>query len=399
MRKRVTPVNEETFGSRLKRLRTRAGMTRPQLGGLVGRSGEWVKALETGRILPPRLPMMVRLAEALRADDLAELTGDERLAMPSYSNAAHEQLPAISRALLNYPLTDDVEPDVDGIVRRVEQAWELWHGSRRHRTAVAVALPSLLRDARVLPRLVEGNDRRRALVALAQVYHLTQLYLSFQPVPNLVMLAADRAMTAAQDADDPRAMAAAAWYVNHVHRDAGEAEEVRVQLAHDTARLLDPERDRAEYGLLYLAIALSHAKVGREGDAWRAWDVAEQAARGVEHPWLKFGPGMVHAYQVTMLADLQKSGEAVRRADALDFAALGSMTRRAFHTIETARAFYAQREYVAAVALLRRANEIAPETTRYNLFARFAVTELANSGGATVRDDAERLATALGVTA
>src|SRR5690606_7304135 len=221
----------------------------------------------------------------------------------------------------------------------------------------------------------------------------------FQPVPNLVMLAADRAMTAAQDADDPRAMAAAAWYVNHVHRDAGEAEEVRVQLAHDTARLLDPERDRAEYGLLYLAIALSHAKVGREGDAWRAWDVAEQAARGVEHPWLKFGPGMVHAYQVTMLADLQKPGEAVRRADALDFAALGSMTRRAFHTIETARAFYAQREYVAAVALLRRANEIAPETTRHNLFARFAVTELANSGGATVRDDAERLATALGVTA
>jgi DNA-binding transcriptional regulator YiaG len=35
-----------TTGERIKHFRTRAGMSRPVLGGLVGRSAEWVKAVE-----------------------------------------------------------------------------------------------------------------------------------------------------------------------------------------------------------------------------------------------------------------------------------------------------------------------------------------------------------------
>lgn len=387
------------FGKRLKHLRERTGKTRAQLGGLVGKSDQWVKGIETGRLLPPRLPMMLQLAQTLGLADLAELTGDERLTGASYGKTAHEHLPDISRALVSYPQPDDAPPDVGRLAGQVAQAWDLWHGARQHRSAVATVLPSLLYEARTLPRKTSGRERRRALIAQAQVYHLAQLYLSFQPAPELVMLTGDRAMTAAQDADDPKAMAAAAWYLNHVHRDAGQANEARVQLAYDTAALLDPERDRAEYGLLHLAVALSHAKVGNEGDAWRAWDVAERCARGVDHPWLKFGPAMVYAYQVTMLADLQKPGEAVRQADHLQLGAIGSATRQAFHTIETARAFHAQREPVATVALLKRAEEIAPETTRFNLFTRAAVTDLAEHGGATVRDDARRLAITLGLAA
>lgn len=393
------------FGERLKIHRTRAGMSRPVLGGLVGRSGEWVKALETGRQLPPRLPMLLRLASVLTVDDLCELTGDERLSTAIYGKTAHEQLPDIAAALASYPQADDAEPDVPGLLARVGQTWELWHGTRSHRSAIAGLLPGLLYDSRTMTRKVDGQQRRQVLTTQAQVYHLAQLYLSFQPAPELVMLTGDRAMTAAQDADDPQAMAAAAWYLNHVHRDAGQQHEARVQLAATTAAMLDPEReeDRASYGLLHLAVALSHARTGREGDAWRAWDVAERAAGALpadySHPWLKFGRPMVYAYQVTMLADLQKHGEAVRQADQLDLQAMTSETRRAFHVIETARAFHAQRESVATVALLKRAEEIAPETIRYNLFTRGAVTDLAEHGGATVRDDARALAGRLGFAA
>jgi hypothetical protein len=56
------------------------------------------------------------------------------------------------------------------------------------------------------------------LVELARVYHVVQLYLAHQPYPELVWLAADRAMLAAQDADDPAAMTVAAGYHAHVHR-------------------------------------------------------------------------------------------------------------------------------------------------------------------------------------
>lgn len=388
------------FGERLRRHRERAGMSRPVLGGLVGRSGEWVKGLETGRLLTPRLPLLLRLAEVLGVEDLAELTGDERLSAATYTKTAHEQLPAVARALATYTvIPTDGPADVDRLGERVRQAWELWHGARRHRTAVAGLLPGLLDSARVTVRRAEGGERRRALALEAQTYHLAQLFLSFQPAPELVALTGDRAMMAAQDADDPAAMAAAAWYLNHVYRDAGQQHEARVQLALDTAQLLSPERneeERALFGLLHLAAALSHAKVGREGDAWRHWDHADWAASALGdhyvHPWLMFGRGTVDAYAVTMLTDLARGGDAARRADELELDSIPSATRRSFHLIETARAFHQRREQLASVTLLRRAFEESPDTSRFNLFTRSAVLDMAERGGATVRPAAEALA-------
>ncbi|MGX1134137.1 hypothetical protein RKD49_006327 [Streptomyces glaucescens] len=125
---------------------------------------------------------LLRLAHVLGVKDLTEPTGDERTAATTYSKAQHAT------------------------------------------------------------RSLEGADRRRALAALAGTYHLAQLFLSFQPAPELVMLTGDRAMTAAQDADGPRAIAAAAWYVNHVHRDAGEASEARVEPAEQAAAPPRPGR-------------------------------------------------------------------------------------------------------------------------------------------------------------
>lgn len=391
------------FGDRLRRHRERAGMSRPVLGGLVGRSGDWVKGLETGRLLTPRLPLLLRLAEVLGVPDLAALTGDERLTAATYTKAAHEQLPAVARALATYTVapanSTSAQADLAGLTDRVRQAWELWHGARRHRTAVAGLLPGLLDEARTAVRQADGVERRHALALEAQIYHLAQLFLSFQPQPELVTLTGDRAMMAAQDADDPIAMAAAAWYLNHVYRDAGQQHEARVQLALDTSQLLSPERgeeDQALFGLLHLAAALSFAKVGREGDAWRHWDHADWAAAALGdryvHPWLMFGRGTVDAYAVTMLADLARERDATRRADQLELESIPSATRRSFHMIETARAYHQRREELASVTLLRRAYEESPDTSRFNLFTRSALLDMAEHGGTTVRPDAESLA-------
>lgn len=43
------------FGQRLQLLRTRRGMTRTVLAGLLGRSPSWVKAVECGRLKTPKL--------------------------------------------------------------------------------------------------------------------------------------------------------------------------------------------------------------------------------------------------------------------------------------------------------------------------------------------------------
>lgn len=393
-------------GERIKFFRERAGMSRPVLGGLVGRSAEWVKAVETGRLQTPRLPMLIRIAQVLGINDLADLTGEQRMLL-SYTKSAHEALPKITEALTSYPIDlRDTEPvPAADLAARVRQAWDLWHGARNQRTAIAVVLPGLLHDARISARLLDGNDRRRALRALAETYHLAQLFLSFQPVPELIHLTGDRAMQAAQDADDPHAIAAAAWYLNHVFRDAGERHEARVELAAQAARLLRPEQggeDLARWGLLHLAIALSYAKTGREGEAWHYWDRAAEAARALggdyTHPYLIFGTGMVEAYAVTMHADLVQGKKAVQQADRLRLASMPSATRRSFHLIETARAYSLRNEHVATVHLLKKAYEESPDTIRFNLFARSIVLELSEAGGATIRDDVLDLKEKLGLS-
>jgi transcriptional regulator with XRE-family HTH domain len=411
-RQEVSDVDEEiagaTVGARIRHYRERAGLSRPVLGGLVGRSAEWVKAVESGRLLAPRLPLLIRLAEVLEVADLADLTGEARLSAAGWTKAGHESLPKVSAALADYAVNvgDGVPATAAELEAQVRQAWTLWHGSRRQRTAVAVVLPELITTARTAVRRLEGAERRRAAAALAQVYHLAQLYLSFQPVPSLVLLAGDRAMTAAQDADDPHAMAAGAWYLNHVYRDAGQQHEARIALATQTATMLRPEEgaeDLARWGLLQLALALSYAKIGRSGDAWRHHDEADRAARalgdGYSHPWLIFGRGMVDAYAITMHADLMRPTDAVTAADRLDVAALPSATRRSFHLAETARAYSLRREPVATVHLLRRAYDESPDTTRFSLFARSALTELRESGGNTIRHEAAALAESIGLPA
>ena len=397
----------EHVGQRVRQARERKGQTRPVLAGLVGRSSEWVKAVESGRIGIPRLPLLLRMTEVLGVDDLAALTGDVRLAATTYTKGAHPSLLRVKDALTDYDLlTRDEEPaSPDALSARVRQAWQAWHGFGDHRSRVADALPGLLADLRYAVRHHEGNERRRAQVSLAQAYHLVQLYLAFQPAPELVRLTGDRSMMAAQDSDSPRAIAAAAWYLNHVFRDAGERHEARVELAMQSLRLLDPERgaeDIALGGLLHLAAALSCAKVGQRGNAERHWDSADEAARRLGdyvHPWLIFGRAMVDAYAITMRCDLVRASAAVEAATHIDLGTIPSATRRSFHTIETARAYSLEGEPVAVVHLLRKAYETSPETARFNRFARGAAMRLADTGSAVIRDDARALARQLGVAA
>ncbi|MFI2437392.1 multiprotein-bridging factor 1 family protein [Streptomyces sp. NPDC018693] len=405
-----------TFGQRVKRARERSGRTRAYVASVMDQSVEWVKAIENGRIGMPRLPKLIRLAHALGIEDITELTGDDRIATATYTKATHGKLPTVKRALTTYQLkVADCEPEpAEVLAARVRSAWKLWHaadeehpvrrGTEGHRSRIADLLPSLLADAQHSARVLEGADRRRALVALTETYHLAQLYLSFQPVPDLVTLTGDRAMAAAQSADSPRAIAGAAWYMNHVHRDAGEAAEARVDLAEQAAALLreqdDPEHI-ARRGLLYLAAALSYAKTGQQGDALRYWDKAGDAARKLgktyAHPYLIFGQGVVDGYAITIHNDLMQPGKALEAAEALQLSAIPSATRRSYHLIETARAYHMLGESVAAVSLLGKARQESLETIRFNLHTRSVLPELVKSGPRLVRDDARTLASDLGV--
>lgn len=386
-----------SFGQRLRHYRDRSGKTRTVVGGLMGRSAEWVKALETGRLGQPRLPMLIRLADALDVD-LADLTGETRLSRATYAKHADRQLREIRAALVTYPITADDPVTAEALTSRVAHAWRLWHTSDQERSAIAPLLPGLLADGATAARALEGRPRRAAARQLAQINHLAQLYCSHQPAAELVYMTGDRGMLAAQDADDPAAMAGAAWYLNHVWRDAGEAAEARVDLAHQVARMLRPAEtveQRSLYALMHLAIALSHAKLGRAGDAWRHHGEASRAAEslaGFVHPWLMIGSGVVDHYAVTILLDLQQPGLAVEAASRVDPAAVPSRTRQSRYLVEVARAHHRQRDEVAAAALLGKARASSSDTLEFSPFARSIVAEMMPTPPAAMADEVRDLA-------
>ncbi|GAB3149665.1 helix-turn-helix transcriptional regulator [Micromonospora sonneratiae] len=391
-----------TVGQRIKMHRERAGKTRAVLGGLVGRSAEWVKAVEAGRLLPPRLPMLLRLAEVLKISDLADLTGDQSLPVASVTRAGHPDIPAVAAAMQRTTVPAGEVLSAEVLRAQVSQAWMLWHQSSTERTAVASLLPRILDAARLSARRLDGNDRRLALVELARTYHLAQLYTAHQPHPELVWLAADRAMLAAQEADNPAAIAVAAWYYAHVYRSSAQIDAAE-QVLTDAAALLDPTTgggQLARWGQLHLGLALGHSKAGRDGDAWRAWDIADRTATTLGtnyvHPWLMFGPTAVAAYAVTLETDLCRPGEATKRADSTNYSALPSRTRRASALIDAARAHMLRRGEVAAVHLLGRALKESGDTVRHQPYARSAVLELCGRRG-TVGEDARELALTIGI--
>ncbi|CAL9405303.1 hypothetical protein SUDANB105_01539 [Streptomyces sp. enrichment culture] len=141
----------------------------------------------------PKVATAERQRDGSSSSHFAELTGDERIAATTYGKAQHGALPAIKRSLTTYRLASaDREPEpADVLAARLRQAWKLWHARDRrsgpghtvegNRSRIAALLPGLLADTQHATRSLEGADRRRALVALAETYHLAQLFLSSSP--------------------------------------------------------------------------------------------------------------------------------------------------------------------------------------------------------------------------
>jgi transcriptional regulator with XRE-family HTH domain len=365
-----------TVGQRVRHYRERTRKTRAVLGGLVGRSAEWVKALETGRLLPPQLPMMNRLAITLKVP-VGDLLGEPQMPAEILSGPGHAALPAVRDALNRYPVVPDGPPQSLAHLRaRLDAAWRARHAAPDHRTVLGALLPDLIRDAQVAVRQYAGDERRQALALVARVLGLSQFYLAYQlPAADLLWRAADRAMLAAQESDDMYAVASAIWSMAQAHRDSGDWD-TAIAVNLDTLRAMDAcvaEADDellALYGALQFEAAYTAARAGEAGRAWHYLDTAERIAQRLPDGYFQqqtgFGRAVMGAHSVTVAVELQKGGEAGRQARRADVDAIPSRPRRARHLIEVARGEHLQRDTAATLSTLNAAYHVAPETIRYN---------------------------------
>lgn len=401
----ATTDRDIEIGKRLEGLRRRAGFTRPQLAGLAAISPETVKKVELGN---RRLTLDVarRLAQHLGIRDLGEIYGPET-ALSLDGRPPHPHVPTVRTALTSWPLAVAGEPQtptyLDGAV---DSAWNNWHSSRHQRSEAGAALPGLITDAQRSVRLLDGNDRRRALAAMSEVYHLGQAYLAWHGDRELMYLCVDRGMSTALDADDPLAIARSSWYAAHLLRSVGRGDEA-LALLHDARQLVTPLVDdgkHAEAEMLAdieLCDGLTRARTGDQG-AWARLTRADEIVRrvlpdGYVGVRTRVSSALVDVYAVMYAVDLGDSDEARRLSERLDPARIPSTERRGRHYVELARAADLEGSPEATLLLMQRALATSPETVTYSPVARELARQLARTAPASIRAEAIALATSAGI--
>lgn len=400
------------FGQRVQILRERRGMTQAQLADLIGISPHTLRKLENGQQKAPGLEMVMRIAEALRVRDLADLTGHPDMHVDLFIGPGHPRLAAVKQAVDSFALSSSLEPPpVAHLEARLHAAWKARHQAPNHREVLGRLLPDLIRDAQALVRHAgSSNDRRRAQAFLAEAYSLSQFFVAYQPDSSLLWRVAERGMVAAQDSGDPHAIGVAAWLLAQAHRDSGPrhldaADAINLEAVRFLKPLLPDAGDDvlAIAGALEFELGYTAARRRETGTAWRHWDqaraMADRLPADYYHPITSFSRAIMGAHAVTVAVELRQGGESVRQAARADEVTIPSRPRRARHRIEEARGYHLDGQPDVAIATLEKAHRAAPETIAYNGYARALILEEVESTQASRRRRASELAMEIGILA
>jgi transcriptional regulator with XRE-family HTH domain len=399
-----------TTGERIRLLRESRGMSREVLAGMCGRGPDWLKKIESGERELRSNSLVLRLAAALQLRDASIITGAEgaRQTVPT-GRLHHPGMPAIWDAVMTRRLTagrPDHPVDVAALQGRIDQTWTLWHASGQNRSEVGRLLPALIRDAEAAVRALDGTERRAALVALSDTYRLTGQATAYIAPAELAWVVADRALTAAQDADAPAAIGAAAWNMGNILRETSYPEDA-LRVVTEAADLLRPHLEtapddwRGVYGALQLHAAVTAARQAEAGTAWRYWKAGDQVAKSLPasyvHPSTVFGRANVDFHEISVAVDLRTSRQALSLADQIDPDAMPSVERRARLWVEVARGHLQRGDRTAALHVMQLAYEIGAETVSYTPSARSAVADLWRDAPRALRPQAARLAERIGL--
>ncbi|MEV1083495.1 helix-turn-helix transcriptional regulator [Streptomyces sp. NPDC050211] len=374
-------------GQKVKYYRRKNGnRTQAAIAGLCGITERYLQQIEAGQKVPSA-DVLSRLAAELGVPIAALLVEDriEESAIPLTA------APAVARALMGCDRPRSSAPASPAELReRVEQAWRTWQSSKDRFTAAARVLPDLIGDVEHAVRVTRtGNNpeaRREVLRVAADLYGLLRSYCRRAGRLDLSLMVADRAIRAAEDADDPVRIAAAQWNLGHVllsHSEPGaveEAKEVALRAVEQLHEAPVTAESKAVEGALELVAVVSDARRRQWWEArrrleQRAAALAEQVGEG-NVQWTVFGPTNVamHAMSIEMLAG--EASEGLRVADQIDTHGLPSRERRFTFGLELARCHDLRREDAAVLVHLLDLEEIAPEDLARNPLAHNMILDL-----------------------
>ncbi|GIH72827.1 helix-turn-helix domain-containing protein [Sphaerimonospora thailandensis] len=386
---------DRRIGQRVRALRLRKGLGLRACAELCGRTEEWLRQVERGEQRLDKLSTLVRLANVLGVRDLAVIVGDRlqglACTVTDGGRIRHEAVPAIRQVLSTPILYAQSRPnalaEIEKVRRRLALAWSAWHGSVRPYTALGAVASGLLRDVLTLHRAVEPSMCPTTWGLVAETFQLTQRFLYCVGETELAARAADRAMTAAEETDDPHLIAISAWTSTMAALGRDQADEA-CEVATTAARYLERKLKTSEaalsaWGSLQLFTAIAYAKKRRAADAWRHWDMAHTAASALgpahHNPLTMFGQANVGIYAVAIEVETGRSRAAIDRARTIEVSTIPSSNRRAQHLLDLARGQMRQRDFESALRSLRLSETQSAETIVFSPFARQTIEEMISS--------------------
>jgi transcriptional regulator with XRE-family HTH domain len=377
-------------GAAIAAHRRAVGVTQLSLAERIGKSVQWVSAVEQGRRHAERLTDLVRIASAIgcTVDDLIGRPLDGLTPRTDPAPAETETAAALRQVIMRsagpVPVLDPA-PDLADVAARVDQAWRVWHESPSAHRAVGAILPALVADAHAAR--ATSSDGVGGARTLAGAYQIARQWLHHVPSGDLAWVVSDRAAHLAREADDPYLIALSAWALSGTYRSAGhqdEATRICLVAADELRARIDPANPRRDllgaYGMLHLAAAVGAAQSEQDGRAWAlhrvAQDTAKTLGRDYYDPWTKFGSGNVDIHAVAMSAVLGRPDDVVELSARLDLNNVPSVERRSSALISVARGLVRRGEDESAVLVLLDAERVSADGVHDSTIVRELLHEL-----------------------
>jgi transcriptional regulator with XRE-family HTH domain len=395
------------LGDRIRFYRQGSHLTQVALASRSGITDEYLGLIERGA-RTPSVPVLYRLARGLGVS-VSTLISEPDV---EGETLEHSDGPALASAMMDFSRSESPEPpDLNLLRERLTALWLAWQTAPNRISATAPHVPALVRDVghatRTFGTPAEAAQRRDAFRIATDMYMLVRAVAKYIHRPDLMLLAADRCVQCAEQADDPLRLAGAKWNLAQALGSHSGAENA-IDLATLAIEELAPELDRggptladavALTGSLHQTIAVYE---GRVSDIWTATSrlrnqvlPAALKVGEVGTFWLVFGPANAHLHMLDVQMEAGEAAEALRLADELDVASLRSVERRATYLLSIARCYeYDRNDQALLMALLRMERE-APDDLRYRNASRELVRGLLHRArplwAGEVRDLASRI--------
>ena len=405
----MSPSSEVRIGERIRFYRQAKGKTQAVVAGLAGVTEDYLSQIERG-LKTPTLALLHRFAQTLGVR-ISDLLGESAGAQDEATIPAGQ---AVQRALLAYGEGQDSAGPIDlaSLRARVDSAWSVWQERPLRFSEESAILPTLITDLQAADRQLRPADaaeQREFQRVAADLYFLLRSYTKRIGRPDLSLLVADRAVLAAQAADDVVRIAAAKWNLGHILLAQGDpegAEDVTIHAIEDLERqdALGGDLDAvAMTGALWLVSAVAAV---RNGDPWaardrireKAWPAARATGDGNVMRTV-FGPVNVALHAMSVEMETGETSAALRLADDVDTAALPSRERQTTFALEVARCYEQRRDDTGVFLHLMNAECSGPEDMRYNNLARELVHGLLKRARPTYAPQVRALAERIGLLA